>query len=441
MKRITGTLLSGLILPALLVASPGMAQDTLVGGALVTLNVGVGYSYDDDDDPENTLGTRLDLGVFSETRSQRLSFSVGTRAEISDGETALADSDGQFNYAIFNRYTEASIDLRYREVDVDDDFDPNAPGATSGSRETHSAALQLITGRTTRFGTQTVLSYEQIDFVDVTDPNLVNQITLGVDNSLRFSLSRRVELRAFGSWREETRDEAIEEIETRTRFGLGTTVLIDRAWTGSADLAWSEIETEIGAAVTTQDGLDGNLTLTRALSNGTLSFAYDREVTTADPIDSLSVARDMALANGAALSASVGLVAFDGDDIQPAFGLAYEQEILRGRTLSASLTQEGRVDDDDETTFLTQLAVRYRQELTPRSFFAASLSASAVDVVTGPSDDTERASVGLEYGHALTQDWALVARADHTRVFEGGMETDRDSSMSINLERSFSFRP
>lgn len=442
MKKIKTTLRSGLVVPALLFATPGLAQDTLIGGALVTLDVGLGYTYEDDDatGTESLFGTRLGLGLVSETRSQRLTFSVGTVAEIGEGEATLANSDGQLGYAIFNRYTEASIDLSYREADIDEEIDPNTLTLTSGTRETHAAALQLITGRTTRFGTQTVLSYEQLDYVDVTDPDLVTQISLAANTNLRFTVSRTLELQAFGSWREVTTDDTPQEIETSTRFGVGATALLDRAWTGSATLAWSEIETDDGGAISTEDGLDFNLALTRSLANGTLSFSYDQAITTGDTISRFTVTRDMALANGAALTGSVGLVSFEGD-VLPALGLSYDHEFLRGRTLSASLSQEGSINDDDESSFLTQLAVAYRQELTPSSFFATNLTAASSNVVSGASDDSDRFSIGFEYGHALTRDWDLVARADHTRIYEAGIETDQTSTVSLNLERSFSFRP
>lgn len=445
--KTTITSLTGLLFPALLLATPGLAQDgpaaqddTLLGGALVTVDVGMGASYEDDSD-QSLLNTQLGLGVFSQTRSQRFNFSIDTRTELSDADISLANVNGQLGYAIFNRYTEASVNLSYREVPIDDDPEPDTLAFNPGTRETHVASLQLITGRTTRFGTQTTLSYEQLDYVDSNDPDLVTRITYGANTNLRFSLSRQVELRAFASWREQTRDLAPQEVETTTRFGLGGTFLIDRAWTATTELGWNSLETEQGGAVTTEDGLNFNLGAVRAMPNGTLSFGYDHLVIRGDTIERLTIGRDLDLASGAAVTASAALVSFENGDVLPALGLTYDQEILRGRTLNLSLTQDGNVNADNESTFRTQFDIGYRQDLTPTSFVAASFSASAINVISGPSADSERASFGLQYGHALTRDWNLVARADHTRVYEAGTETDRNSLFSINLQRSFSFRP
>lgn len=432
-------------------AAPGFAQGVdiagLAGGALVTLDIGVGYEYEIDDGAPNEselLSTFL-LGVTSETRNQRFNFSVGSQLTLDEGSFDFQEPNGRLSYALFNRNTEASINLRYSEIDVGDtveELDGDNITATTGRRETHAATLRLQTGRAMRFGTDTVLNYRQIDFIDTVDPDLFSQIRHDARTTLRFSLDRRIELRVFASWSETVTDETPIETDTVVSFGTGATFLIDRAWTGSVDLAWTDIESEQGGVIDQEDGIAINLGLTRDMRNGTLAFSFDRAVAEADTIDRLEATRALELANGAAVSASAALLAFDDGDVLPAFGFTYDHEFLRGRTVRASLTQDGAVDNNDDESFVrTRFSLDYRQELTRTSFWGLSGSATIIDVQTGAGTDADRASLGIQYGHRLTPDWNLVARADRSLIYEDGTRTDRTDTFSINLERSFSFRP
>ena len=175
--------------------------------------------------------------------------------------------------------------------------------------------------------------------------------------------------------------------------------------------------------------------------DGRLVFSLSHEVLEDDELTTLTAARSMTLANGAAVSASAGLVAFEDGDVLPAFGLTYSQEILRGRTLTVALRQTGGENDDDEDILRTRFNAVYEQDLTRNSRFAVTGALASVDVQQGSTDDTLAASLGLSYIHDLTDDWALVARADHRITYEDGDRTDRSDVFSLNLERTFSFRP
>lgn len=444
MTPIRTTCLTGLLASALLSAGPGVAQEG-PGGALVSLDLGLGYSLDTSERraSESVLSARLGLGYSSETRSQRLAFSTAALAEITDGDIGIATTDADFAYAIFNRDTELSFDLSQRQTDLGDpaaapDFD--ALTATTGQRQTRSATLALITGQTTRFGTDTRLTYSDIGYSGAVSSDLVESETQGLATTLRFDVSGQITLRAFGSWSETTRQTAPQETETRTTAGLGGTFLITPVWTADVDLGWSMIETEAGATLREQDGLDVSASLVRDLANGSAQIDLSRAVTPARTIDTLTLRRALSLGNGAELSGSVGVVDF-GTDTVAAFGLSYSQEVLAGQSLSASLSQTGAASGSTDTQLNTQFDLGYRQDLSPVSFFGASLTASSAEAISGSGADSARAGLSLEYGHEVVRDWSLVGRFDHSRTYSGGSQTDRRNLLSINLERSFSYRP
>lgn len=434
-------LLSGAALPAL-------GQD---GGALVSLDMSTGLTYENDDTGSGTVwGTDVTGSVQSETANQRFLLSVGTRLEFGDtfsGENPdLSDPEATLEYAWFNRNTEASIGLEFAETDVGDGVLEDAFDAADldddGTRETHAATLQLVTGRAARFGTNTRLSYTELNFRDVTDPDLVDEVTLSASTELRFSINRQIELRASVSWSETEDLDATGQVQTEMRYGLAGDFLIHPALTAGLAINFADVETVTGAVTRLEDNFDIAATLTRDLPNGRATLEASYETDGGSEITTLEATRAMTLANGADLRASLGVIGFETGDVLPTFGLNYDREVLRGQTLSFALSQTGGRDNNtDETIFRTRIDSGYNFDLTPASSLSLNGSLASVMPQSGTDPDTLRASFGVSYRHDVTQDWALVARSDQRITYEDGTETDRDFTFSINLERSFSFRP
>lgn len=423
------------------------AQD---GGRLVTLSFssGLNYEADDGEPSETTWQTRLNGVVFSETRSQRFRIAAGGLLEVTDDDSDITDSNASVDYAWFNRDTELAVGASFAsvavdEADLDDDFDGSDLTDDDGRRDTAQANITLTTGRAARFGTTTELLYRERTFDDVTDPDLIDNIVMSAATTLRFTLDRRIEMRVFGSWQETEEQDAVNETETIIRYGVAGDFLIDRAWTLGLSLASVETETETTVApLVEEQGFQFNANLTRFMPNGRLVFSLtlDREDDD-EEVNTFTVARSLELANGAAVSASLGAVSFEDGDVLGIFSVSYENEILRGRTLSFALSQTGGENDDDENILRTRLAATYRQDLTRNSSIALTGTLAAVDVLEGVTDDTTRASLGVRYTHDLTRDWSLVASATQSVTYEDGDRTDRGEVFSINLQRTFSFRP
>ncbi|MEM6421081.1 MAG: hypothetical protein AAF698_00725 [Pseudomonadota bacterium] len=418
-------------------------------GPLVTIGLSTGVVYDDEEDEETEayFVTRVDIGLLADTRNQTFRFDFGVEGRIEEGMgiSDFTEPEAQIAYALANRSTQFELFLSWSESDVESDFlpanfDDEDLITDQGTEERHAARILLETGRDARFGTITSLGFSQIDYTDTTDPDLANETTYDASTTLRFTLDRRVDLRLFASWVQSEEDNAEERRDTDTRYGIGADILLSPAWTGTVDLAITDSEVRTTGGTTDTEGYDIRAEATRFLPNGQLIFSVGRVETDA-PIDTIAVTRSLALASGAQISASAGLVAFDGEDIYPAFGLAYQQEIVRGGVLFVTLTQTGGETDDDEDLFRTLLNAVFERELTRNSSIAVTGAVASVDRIDGSADDTLAASLGLAYSHDLTEDWALVARADHRRNFEDGSETDRESEFSLRLERTFSFRP
>lgn len=419
-------------------------QSNQGGGALFTLDFATGFSHEESDSEptESYLENRLDFGILSETRNQRFELEVGLATRLQEVDSGLTEPSARLAYSRFSRSTEIGIDLSWREDDVNSgflpaDFDADDLARDTGTEETHAARLTFETGRDRRFGITGSLGYQQVDYVDTTDPDLVNQITYDAETELRFSFDR-AEVTAFAQWSESNEDDADQTRDTDMRYGLGAEILLDQAWTADVTLAFVEEETATTSGVTLEDGVDLSASVTRFMPNGTLVFSAS--YLGIDGVTSLDATRSMSLANGASLTASAGILAFDGGDVLPDLGLNYRHEILRGQTVVLSLTQSGSNDDDGDAIYRTALNVTYERALTRNSQLSVTSALASVTPQDG-SAETLAASLGLAYSHDLTEDWALVTRADTQLNFEDGTRTDRTDSFSIGLERSFSWRP
>lgn len=417
-------------------------------GPLFTARVSLGYTYEDEEDEptESYFSNQFDLGVITETRNQTFRFNVGADARLQEIDSGFTDPFARLGYSLANRSTAFELDLNWRESDVGDqflpaDFDSDDLILDGGTQEVHSARLTLETGRDRRFGTTTSLGYRQLDYTDTIDPALVNEITYDASTELRFSLDRRVELTVFADWSERSDDDAVQTVETDIRYGVGLDLLIDRAWTGTVDLAITDEEISTTGGVTVEDGYEIDLGLIRDLPNGTLQFSLARDDSGGDGFNSFSATRQMELANGAAFSGSLGLVAFDDGDVLPTLGLNYRNEILRGSVLTVGLDQAGGQSDDNDNILRTTLNATLAQELTRTSRLSVTGALAGVETQGGADPDTLAVSFGLAYSHDLTEDWGLFARANTRINYEDGTRTDRENTFSIGLERTFSYRP
>lgn len=415
------------------------------------VSTGPRYEINRDADNELSYDTRLGVGYFTGTSSRRLSFDASAVARLQEDEDFFTDPTLNLNYAIFSRNTELTFDLSFRSVeveadDLEDDFETeDLVDNTDGRVDVLDARVGLATGRTTRFGTNTELRFNSEDFSDGADDDDVRLLSLS--NQLRFDLDRRITLRTNTLIEHEETDDLIDTSEWTRRFGIGTDLDIDRAWSASIDLTYTETDTE------TDDGFGGRVSdldrdyaasfvLTRELRNGTLAFAYDFENAEDAAVEhTLQLRRALELANGANLRAFAGFTAFEDSDTIAIYGLGYNHEILRGARLSLNFDRTAGVDTDDQAIIRTRASAAFDQDLTRRSGWGLSADYFEVEELNIAGTDTQLLNLGLNYRIALTADWNLTASATHSVTYEDGDIDDETSVLSLNLQRRFSFRP
>ncbi|MDG4649650.1 hypothetical protein P6F26_14490, partial [Roseibacterium sp. SDUM158017] len=135
-----------------------------------------------------------------------------------------------------------------------------------------------------------------------------------------------------------------------------------------------------------------------------------------------------------------GFVSFPNGDTKPIASASYSVPTPRGE-LAVSLQQTTAVNSADESILRTSVAVDYDQAVNALSSWSLNGSLLNVDVLGNSAEDQARAQIGVSYNHALTRDWDLSASLRHRITYQDGTENNRASTLSLSLERSFSFRP
>lgn len=431
------------------VTGAARAQD-VTDTPLVIFDFATGLRFEDRTGaPEEfSLDTRLGAGYFTATASRRFSIEARILAQTLEDEDFLTDPALALSYAIFDRETEISFDLDYTGTDledaaIEDDFDPEDITDDAGRRDRADLRLGLVTGRESPFGTESELRYRWTEYSE--GSTLDDEVLASAASTLRFTLDPLAVFRLGGFYSVRDIEDAENTLETVHRLGIGADLQFDRVWSASLDLGYREIATEtdvLGVRVReVVDGAELGLLLTRDMRNGALSFSINRDVIDTGFRDTLRLRRSLTLANGAEVAGSIGAVRFEGADPIAIYSASYANEIRRGSRLSLLLDRSGGVTDDDENVLRTRLTAGLAQDLTRTSSISFDTTLSLVEDAGLVGDDSARLDLALAYRLALTADWNLAARATHRIDYEDGVEDDRVTTLSLGVERRFSFRP
>lgn len=378
-------------------------------------------------DSQLTWDSTTEEGIEFERPTLNIRYSTGNRSTQFEATLSRRTEDVDALEEIIDPITGDLIDL------VDD----------SGTLETLRFSTGLTTGIDAPFGTETQFSFTRRAYTGTNDPSLTDLDNYQIGTTLRFDVDPRIRLTASANFQETEEDNETSTTNRTTQYGLGGTFLIDRLWTGTAALRYSVFETEqtVGPfrLTTENEGVGYSLGLSRAMRNGSIAFVLSREESDNGEVDNFSVTRDRDLRNGGTLAWSVGLSEFPDGDVVPLASVSFSRPTIDGN-FSVDLTQTARLTDDGNVV-LTSLGVNYGQEINSISNWSLNGSLTSLDNSLGTEEDQSRASVGVTYNRALTEDWNLSTSLSHNITYAGGDFDSRASVLSLSLQRDFSFRP
>jgi len=241
LARASGVLAHGVIASATLLgmtaATAQQSEDD--SGLALTLSYTEQLLWDDGD-----ASARSDLGLSltSETRTQRLAFSLdaGLEKTASNGlRGSWEDPTARFSYALERRNSALSFDASYRRNDVDslvfsEDLGDGTLVLDEGQRETVTADLGFEFGREAPFGGTLSLGYAETNYLDTTSTSLLDSTTDTASLGLRFDIDQRTQARLTFDHSDLNRDGGTD-VRRRT-LSAGATTDITKTLVADLDL-------------------------------------------------------------------------------------------------------------------------------------------------------------------------------------------------------------
>jgi len=409
MKRILSlTLIAGLG-PAMV-----LAQEAEPGGVFFTFDLGQGLTANSDrdlatTDEESGIGsvTTLDFGAVTETRTQRLSFDLGTALRVTDGEfsddglsVGLAYSrnsaDAQLDASVSQRRADIAF-LRDASAFVTDDGEIVLPDdfdelTGTGVRAVTAANVSLTWGDTAPVGYRVSASYTGLRYEDASAPP-ADIDTAGVSIGLRLD--------------------------------------INAVTTSEITLGYAQTDEE-GLPVTDSTTLGGALTFARPLGDLTARVGASRDEM-GDLFWSAAIERELVLSDRE-LSGALGVVQDAEGDAQ-----------LTGRIALRVPRPSGQIDfaaihslSAGASTATTTLRASYVQELSAISSMRIGFDFASVGE-TDSSDTLATGRLSASYGISLGEEWQLNIGVSTTIRDDDGSQT-RNNAVFLTVERPFTWR-
>jgi hypothetical protein len=432
---------------------PGPSLDLdLTTGVLVSDNI------DRERDPAGTSSiSTTSLGLTYDTRTKRERFTLQTGARLEFGSYANDEEqeDGggiespfvSLSYGREARRASFALDARYSEVDVGFGTVTDADGqdliVDQGTRVDTLLGTELTLGTDTPLSYSLGVSYRERRFVDTTDPDLDDQTTATIGQTLSFALNQTTRLVFSLDYRERDAEDEEETFETNTTAAIGLTTETRGGVTASGRLGYSveEITRTIDGdrETDTEEAPVLSFSLSRALPDGSISGTLSRTLDEQGSRTSLLFGRAVDLRRGG-FDASVGVSAGDDDDELRLIGsLALERPTPRGG-LTLSLSQEVTSDADGDY-LRTDAGLGYRHELTRLSQLTLTMEVTAVDAVDPDEADRQRAQVEIAFSRQLTEDWSFNAGFRHFTAEETDLDPVVENAVFANLSRRFDLIP
>lgn len=430
---------------------------SIVGSVRSTLEFDDNVSLDPDSpDSDVVFGTDLELGIVSETPSSRLALSFGGTLQQENRDSGeerngfidpFVEAAFQTEGATSRLSLEGSIrtrDLEDVAIDDPEDFLDEDLIISGGELELTDLEGTFEVGVGAPVGAALSYSFSERDYQDTADPDLFDRRTSTVRLTGFAQINPVARARAFVSQTDYEADDAGQTERLSRSVGAGVEYEINPVLRFDGEIFFAEVEETalvLGSPVTVEnDGAGLEMTLTRDLKNGALTFSASRNVSTFTTRNEVRVGRELQLPNGD-LALSLGVSDTDDGDPVLVGSVDYSTELPRG-VLSASLARDATINDENESRTRTFARIAYDHELTPVSSVQMGLSVARSEIVTGGVDEsTTSTDFEVTYARQLTEDW------DWRIGYRGRYrdESDGDSATSnaliTSIGRSFSIRP
>ena len=408
----------------------------------------------DPDGGEVRANTDLTLGYDSETRAQSFSARLFGRVqtEQEDGRAGLTDRSLRLSYDRTAANAALGVDLRYEEQEIgfeflELDFEENVlTGADlvvdTGIRRTLSYGLDLALGQEGPVGLTLGIDGRQRRYDDADNADFVEEDRFSADARARLALTRTADLIFLGSYSLRDADDEAETYAVTGSFGAGLDVDITPAlsFEASASHSISEVtKTENGDRDTRRrEAPTFRLGLTQQRPNGTISIDAVRSLASTGPRTRVTVGRAVDLKSGE-LSGRAGVTVTE-DSWATTGQVSYTHQMRNG-DLRVALARSVRTNDDETDIASTRADVSYRTQIDRLSFLSLDMRVSADDALEDDAEDRSRASLGVTYSRALTEDWSLQAGFRHSRAGSSDAETIAENRIFANIGRRFDLRP
>ena len=385
--------------------------------------------------------TALSFGLLAETQIDRLSFAA-TGAAIIENTSGLGT---EFDFG------ETEITLEYhREVPAavldltaalrNDDigtFDDLADVDETGTRTEISLGARLETGRTSVLGLAVGLGYSQTDYQNASDPDLVDNTEVRGDAAVILHFSEvatgRLGLR-YSEREEESPGSTVTE--TLTSFA-GLDYSVSERLDLTAELGYSEIETEDFGIIDRVTGPDLRLGATYDLPVGTASAALRiTQDTDEGERTTFEIGRDFETPVNT-VSARLGVTRGDVTGTDVVGSLVWSRTLPDG---SLGLELESRVtfdDEADEEVETASIGVNWLKNISDVATISLDVTYEQRD---STSESIDQVTFGAGYTQRLTQDWNLDTGVGY-RVRDDADGRATSPSVYVALSREFQLRP
>lgn len=426
--------------------STSLAQDAEQGGTQVNLNYTERLQYTDDEGTELNSGLQLDIS--SQTRTQRLAFSLfGTlEKSLSNGlgSARVENPRAAFEYGIETRNTELSFDTVYRRTEIDSLSleDATAQNTTTldidtGDREDISTGFVLDIARAAPFGATVSLNHTETSFINTVSDTLIDSKTTSGSVRLRLNLAPTYTGFVTASTRKLDRNGGIDT--TTNAFQISSEIDINPSLRGVFGLGYTTVRSSGSAVPNTTDGLSYSARLITSRPNGTLDASMTSAIQETGRRSSLRLNRSFDLPRGS-LSGGIGLShnsQTNGTD--PLYDLSYSRTFSQAK-LRATFRQAFATNSVGTEALNSFFDISLSRNLSEISVLTTRFSVSDSNQ-NGGGTDSSRIDFRVDYSRSLTPDWSLVSGFSHVRRRQSGSDDSTDNEVYLGLRTTVGWRP